>query len=108
MILPALSAGLTSDNPAVTLGSPLVSPCWRKVHQPRIVVGWNLAPPETAISRWLAAVGAFVTALSVGYIAHYDLGFSRQEIRTKAIIGAVIIGVLVTIEYLGKRLRKPK
>jgi hypothetical protein len=24
MILPALSAGLTSDNPAVTLGSPLV------------------------------------------------------------------------------------
>jgi hypothetical protein len=26
MILPALSAGLTSDNPAVTLGSPLVSP----------------------------------------------------------------------------------
>ena len=65
-------------------------------------------PPETAISRWLAAVGAIVTALSVGHIAYYDLGFSRQEIRTEAVIGAVIIGLLVTIEYLGKELRKPK
>ena len=66
------------------------------------------APSEIAISRRLAAVGAIVTALSVGYIAHYDLGFSRQEIRTEAVIGAVIIGLLVTIEYLGKKLRDPK
>ena len=44
----------------------------------------------------------------MGYIAHYDLGFSRQEIRTQAVICAVIIGLLVTIEYLGKKLRKPK
>ena len=50
------------------------------------------APSEIAISRRLAAVGAIVTALSVGYIVHYDLGFSRQEIRTEAVIGAVIIG----------------
>jgi hypothetical protein len=31
----------------------------------------------------------------VGYIAHYDLGFSRQEIRTQAVICAVIIGLLM-------------
>ena len=65
-------------------------------------------PSETAILRWLAAVGAVVTALSVEYIAHYDLGYSRQEIRTQAVIGAAIIGLLVTTEYLGKKLRKPK
>jgi hypothetical protein len=65
-------------------------------------------PSDIAISWLLAAVGAIVTALSVGYIAHYDLGFSRQEIRTEAVIGAVIIGLLVTIEYLGKKLRNPK
>jgi hypothetical protein len=65
-------------------------------------------PSEIAISRWIAAVGAIVTALAVGYIAHYDLGFSRQEIRTHSVICAVIIGLLVTIEYLGKKLRKPK
>ena len=65
-------------------------------------------PSETAILRWLAAVGAVVTALSVEYIAHYDLGYSRQEICTQAVIGAVIIGLLMTIDYLGKKLRKPK
>jgi hypothetical protein len=65
-------------------------------------------PSETAILRWLAVVGAIVTALSVGYIAHYDLGFSQQEIRAKAVIGAAIIGLLMATEYLGKKLRKPK
>jgi hypothetical protein len=64
-------------------------------------------PSETAILRWLAAVGAVVTALSVEYIAHYDLGYSRQEIRTQAVIGAAIIGLLMAAEYLGKKLRKP-
>jgi hypothetical protein len=65
-------------------------------------------PSEIAVSRWLAGVGAIVTALSVGYIAHYDFGFSRQEIRTQAVIGAAIIGLLMATEYLGKKLRKPK
>jgi hypothetical protein len=65
-------------------------------------------PSEIAILRWLAAVGAIVTALSVAYIAHYDFGFSRQEIRTPAVVGAAIIGLLVATEYLGKRFRKPK
>jgi hypothetical protein len=65
-------------------------------------------PSEIAILRWLAAVGAIVTASSVAYIAHYDLGFSRQEIRTQAVIGAAIVGLLVATEHFGKKLRKPK
>ena len=49
-----------------------------------------------------------MTALSLGYIANYDLGFSRQEIRTEAVIGAIIVGLLIATEYFGKKLRKPK
>jgi hypothetical protein len=64
-------------------------------------------PTENAIIWWLAAVGAIVTAFLAGYIAHYDFGFSRQEIRTPAVVGAAIIGLLVATEYFGKKLRKP-
>ena len=52
-------------------------------------------------------VAAAFTALSVAYIAQYDLGLSRQDIRTIAVVGAVIIAVLVAVEFYGKRLRKP-
>jgi hypothetical protein len=40
MILPALSAGLTSNNPAVTLGSPLVSPGLARLGQSGLPHGW--------------------------------------------------------------------
>jgi hypothetical protein len=65
-------------------------------------------PTATTIFRWLAAVGTIVTALLVGYIGHYDFGFSRQEIRTLAVVGAAVTGLLVAIEHFGKKLRKPK
>jgi hypothetical protein len=64
-------------------------------------------PTATAIYRWFAAVGTIVTAFSVGYIAHYDFGFSRQEIRTPAVVGAAVIGLMVATEHFGKKLRKP-
>jgi hypothetical protein len=50
---------------------------------------------------------AATTALSLAYIAHFDFGLSRQEIRTPAVIGAVVIAVLVAVEFFGKKLRKP-
>jgi energy-converting hydrogenase Eha subunit G len=56
----------------------------------------------------LAAIGAIAAAFSVGYIAHYDLGFSRQEIRTPAVVGAAVIGLLVAVAYFGQKLGKPK
>jgi hypothetical protein len=65
-------------------------------------------PSDLAILRWFAAIGTIVTALSMGYIAHYEFGFSRQEIRTPAVVGAAVIGLLVATEYFGKKLRKPK
>jgi hypothetical protein len=65
-------------------------------------------PSDLAILRWSAAIGTIVTALSMGYIAHYEFGFSRQEIRTPAVVGAAVIGLLVATDYFGKKLRKPK
>jgi hypothetical protein len=38
-------------------------------------------------------VSAAVTALALGYIAHYEFGLSRQEIRTSAVVGAAVIAV---------------
>jgi hypothetical protein len=52
-------------------------------------------------------VAAF-TALSLAYIAHYDFGLSREEIRTPAVAAAVVIAMLMAVEFFGKRFRKPK
>lgn len=49
-----------------------------------------------------------MAALTVGYIAHYDLGFSRQDIRTPALIGAATIALLLATEYFRKKLRRSK
>jgi hypothetical protein len=67
---------------------------------------------ETTVGRALGllmavCVAAF-TALTVEYFAHYELGFSRQEIRTPAVAAAAVIAMLMVIEFFGKKLRKPK
>jgi hypothetical protein len=56
----------------------------------------------------LAFAGASLTAVAVGYIAHYDMGFTREEIRTFSVAGAIIIATLITTEYFGEKFRKPK
>jgi hypothetical protein len=67
---------------------------------------------ETTVGRVLSflmsVVAAASTALSLAYIAHYDFGLSRQEIRTPAVVGAAVIAVLVAVEFFGKKLRKAK
>ena len=66
---------------------------------------------EKAIDRFLtllmAVSAAAFTAVTLAYIARYDLGFSREEIRTFAVIAAAIGVALVAIEYFGKKLRRP-
>jgi hypothetical protein len=51
---------------------------------------------------------ATMAALTLAYIAHYDFGLSRQEIRTPAVAAAAVIAMLVAVEFFGKKLRKPK
>jgi hypothetical protein len=52
-----------------------------------------------------------MAATMLGYIAHYNFGLSRLEIRIPAVVGAVIIAVviaaLVAIDFFCRRLRKP-
>jgi hypothetical protein len=61
-----------------------------------------------AILLGAATAGAILAAVCLGYIAHYDFGFSGQEIRTPALRVAAIIALLLAVEYFGTRLRKPK
>lgn len=69
-------------------------------------------PILTKFVGFLAALGiAAMVAFTVGYVAHYDLGFSRLDIQTSAPIGAATIAptvvLLLAIEYFEK-LRKSK
>jgi hypothetical protein len=50
---------------------------------------------ERALSLMMSGFAATAVALSLGYIAHYDLGLSREEIRTAAVVSATVIAVLV-------------
>jgi hypothetical protein len=63
---------------------------------------------ERALSLMMSGIAATAVALSLAYIAHYDFGLSREEIRTPALVGAGIIAVLVAVEFFGKKLRKAK
>ena len=56
----------------------------------------------------MSVITAAFTALSLAYIAHYNFGLSRQEIRTSALAAAAIIAMLMAVEFFGKKLRKPK
>ena len=54
---------------------------------------------------------ASMVALTVGYVAHYDFGLSRLDIRTSALTGAaafaLISALLLATEWFEK-LRKSK
>jgi hypothetical protein len=66
---------------------------------------------QRPITIWASMIAvscltAPIAAAMLGYIAHYDFGLSRQEIRTPALVGAIIISVviatLMTIEFSPK------
>ena len=47
-----------------------------------------------------SAVGvAAYLAIATGYVAHYQLGFSPQEIRGAAALIAVAVGSLIAIDF---------
>jgi hypothetical protein len=58
---------------------------------------------ETPVGKLLdvlmAAIAAAGTALTLGYVAHYDLGLSREQIRTPAMLGAAVIATLIAIGF---------
>lgn len=44
-------------------------------------------------------------AIALDYVAHYDLGFSLQEVRGAAVLIAVVIAALIAIDFVGKKAR---
>jgi hypothetical protein len=46
-------------------------------------------------------------AIMLDYVADVHLGFSGEQIRDTAVIAALVMAMLMAIEFLGKRLGKP-
>ena len=68
-----------------------------------------MEPLVPKIAGWFVVLGvAVLAAFALAHIAHYDLGVSRHEIRTQALIGAAVLAMLMAVEYFGKKFRKPK
>ena len=55
------------------------------------------------IYLFFIAATVVMAAFTLGYVAHYDFGLSRKEIRTLALISAAVIGVLLATAYFGRR-----
>jgi hypothetical protein len=45
-------------------------------------------------------------AIMLDHVANVDLGFSREQIRNTAVITAIVMAMLMAIDFLGKRLGK--
>ncbi len=52
-------------------------------------------------------VAAYV-AIALGYVALYDLGLSREAVRSGAMIAAILIAAMLAVDFFGKKLRKAK
>ena len=46
---------------------------------------------------------AAYAALAIRYVAHYNLGFSFQEIRSAAMAAAAVIAAFIAIGFLGRK-----
>jgi hypothetical protein len=51
---------------------------------------------------------AALVAFTLGYVAHYDIGLSRVEIRDSALIATALIAMLLATELFRRYWRKPK
>jgi hypothetical protein len=51
----------------------------------------------------IAACVAGYAALAITYVAQYGLGFSLEAIRDVALMIAIALGVLITVDFLGEK-----
>ena len=47
-------------------------------------------------------------AITLGYIALYDFGLSREQLRSGAMLAAIVVAALVAIDFFGKKFGKAK
>ena len=50
-------------------------------------------------------VAAYI-AITLGYVALYDLGLSGEKVRGAAMIAAILIAATVAVDFFDKKLRK--
>lgn len=55
----------------------------------------------------VTASAALVT-FALGYVAHYDIGLSRMEIRDSALIATAVIAMLLATALFKQHWHKPK
>ena len=63
--------------------------------------------PDIVTITSAVGVAAYV-AIAAGHVAHYNLGFSLQGVRSGAVVIAVVIAALLVIDFFGKKLGKAK
>jgi hypothetical protein len=88
----------------------------RRVTVPTSIGGAHSQEMERILSRIVGLLFsvcmAALVALTVGYVAHYDFGVSRLDIRMAALTGAatfaLIAGLLLATEWFEKKVRKSK
>lgn len=68
-------------------------------------MGDRLGPVNTFA---VVAGSAMLVAFTLGYVAHYDIGLSRTEIRYSALIASGSIAILLAIELLRRYRHGPK
>jgi hypothetical protein len=63
---------------------------------------------DVALEWLLSAFAAAIVAGTIGYIAHFDLGMRRQDIRGDALVGVAIVAALLGAgTLLSQGRRKP-
>jgi hypothetical protein len=56
----------------------------------------------------VVAASAALVAFTLGYVAHYDIGLSRIEIRYSALVVTAMIAMLLATELFKRYWPKPK
>ena len=56
----------------------------------------------------VVAGSAALVAFTLGYVAHYDIGLSRIEIRYSALVVTALIAMLLATELFKRYWPKPK
>jgi hypothetical protein len=78
-------------------------------HHPSYSSGRKGAPVESRFDIGTIATAVCVAgyvAIALRYVALYDLGLSREEVRSGAMIVAILMAALVAVDFFGKKLGK--
>ena len=97
-----------SSNAAFRTTAILVPPC-EPAHIGYSLSALSIGVMENRFDVVTIANAVFLAAyvaITLGYVALYDLGLSGEKVRGAAMIAAILIAATVAVDYFGKKLRK--